>query len=313
MVTAKTGVSLVDTSPKGAGDGPQSFTRPHGFVRRTTGWALACSLATGLVLAACANSDTNQVTQPVVLGMTSTITPVYQDQELTLYEAQVPVPLPVRAPTPQDKAGLGKATAPYSHAPFLLASDERLEIHFTLTNLDDQRHAVDILLDPWNEFVRWSPGVTIVSDEETLPNESGITRSVVLDGKTRVEGTFTQDDTTQMAIGLATCMEIQQQMPPPAAGMQPTTGYGPATLMNHVFDPQNRLNQQDPLTGKYVPPVIAGLTGFDLGIRAQEAMNVAIEITIDLTDLNGNRIIPQGQQETAIGLPPAVLKPAGAM
>jgi hypothetical protein len=279
-------------------------------------WALtsASSLALMVALAACANTDANQTTPPVVLGMGSSVTPVYQDPQLTLYEVQVPVPLPVRKPTDAELSGLGGAVGPYPSHPFILASDESVEVHYTITNLDDQRHAVYLLLDPWNEFVRYRPGVQVVNDEKTVPNQSGIQNPILVDGKTRVEGTITTDDATALAIGLATCMAVNQantmmMMTMPMGMMM---GMGAGTLMNHAFDPQNRPIQNDLLLKQYVPTVIAGLTGFDLGLRTTEAMNVAVEIQVDVTDNQGDRIVPAGQPGEKIGLPPMVLSPPGA-
>ncbi len=54
-------------------------------------------------------------------------------------------------------------------------------------------------------------------------------------------------------------------------------------LINHVFNVQNR-SYNDVLVKQYIPPVIAGLTGFDLGLRTYEPANVAIEIVIEIVD-----------------------------
>src|SRR5262249_3661724 len=81
------------------------------------------------------------------------IAPAYSDQQLTMYEVQIPVQLPIRHPTDTERQALGEAE-PYPRAPFLLAGDERVEVRFTLSNLDAKQHVVELLLDPWNEFVR---------------------------------------------------------------------------------------------------------------------------------------------------------------
>ncbi len=298
MLSAKEGVPFVAPRPQ------RGESSPCGRGGQKCGMWLALVLAGAA--AACANTDTNQTTPPVVLGMSSAVTPVYMDKQLTLYEVQVPVPLPVRQPTGAERSALGGAEDPYPNHPFLLNSDERLEVHFTISNLDDQRHAVYLLLDPWNEFVRYMPGVQIVSDEQTTPNSSGYQKPFLIDGKSRVQGTVTADDTTALAIGLATAMEIMSK---PA---DPMAAYGQGTLLNHIWDPQNRPIQSDLLLKSYVPSVVAGLTGFDLGLRTDSAVNVAVEIQLDITDLNGNRLIPPGQAGTPIGLPPMTLSPPAA-
>jgi hypothetical protein len=251
----------------------------------------------------CNSGGANQSSTPIVLGMTDSVTPVYNTAQLTLYEVQVPVPLPVEKPTAQQEAALGGPVAPYPHEPFLLNSDISLEVHYTITNLDSQRHSVYLLLDPWNEFVRYKPGVQYVSDDETLPNLSGYENSILIDGDSRVQGTVTTDDTIAMAIGLAAAMDVMSQ---PANAM---ATYSQATLIDHIFNIQNRPISNDPLVSQYVPSVIAGLTGFDLGLRSDSPENIAIEIIVDITDLSGDRLVPQGQTESLIGLPPAVLTP----
>ena len=66
----------------------------------------------------------------------------------------------------------------------------------------------------------------------------------------------------------------------------------------------------DPLITRYIPKVIAGLTGFDLGLRTSgEQANVAVEIVVDITDLNGNRVIPTGGSEKPIGEPSRTIEP----
>jgi hypothetical protein len=253
---------------------------------------------------ACANNDANQVTQPVVLGMTASLAPIYDDGEMQMYQVQVPVRLPIRNPAPAETDKLPDAQ-PYPRGPFLKASDVRLEVRYTLTNLDDAAHNVLLMLDPWNEFVRYNPGI-VVSEEMTLPNRSGIERRVRLQGKTRIVGTLTPDDMTELAIDLATAENILKNPP-----QDPNADV--AGIMNRAFDAQNRSNQYDPIVSPFIPQVIAGLTGFDLGLRTEEQGTVAVEITIDVTDLNGNRVIPSDDTTTEkIAVPDHVISPPGA-
>lgn len=255
----------------------------------------------------CANTDSNQVNAPVDLGMTDKMAPYYSDQELTLYQAQLPVTLPIRAPTSAESKALGKE-APYSHAPYYVSTDTRIEIHYTLSNLDAQDHNVELLFDGWNEFDRYKPGVQVVSDDQTTPDFSVNDSSHVLPAKSRLEGTLTSDDTAEMEVDLATAEAIMANTPP--LGMDDSAN----ALMNHTMNLQNRSTQPDPLIQPWIPKTgIPGLTGFDLGIRTTEPANIAIEVTVDITDLNGNRVIAQGDTTNKpIGLPPNTLVPPKA-
>ena len=302
MIRGKNAAILGETAPARA----VKIPRP----RRTIALrASALALFAGALVVfggGCANNDDNQVNQPTELGMTSTMAPYYSDQETTLYQAQVPVQLPIRQPTPGELGALGPM-APYPHAPYLSSTDERVEIRFTISNIDDQPHNIEVLLDAWNEFDRYKPGIQVVSDEQSTPDFSVYDRYFVVPGKSRVQGTVTPDDTREMEVDLATAEAINAGLPPLG---QDASGNA---LMNHAMNLQNRSTQSDPLIQPWIPKgVVPGLTGFDLGIRTTEQANVAIEVTVDITDLNGNRIVPPGNNEPNIGPPPNDLVPPKA-
>jgi hypothetical protein len=269
-------------------------------------------LACPALVAACAGGGDDQVTRTVPLGMSSSMAAFYDDGQLTLYQVQRPVQLPVRKPTSAESSGAAPMDTPYPHAPFLLASDESVEVHYTLSNLDDTDHTVWLLVDPWNEFVRYNPGVQVVSDDETVPN-FGYDLSFVVPGMSRLEGTITSDDMHEIAIKLASVENVISQAA--AIDMASAMGGGGATtneLVNHIFNPQNRSNSPDPLYKPWIPPIIAGVTGFDLGLRTMEPANVAVEITMDVVDMNGNRFVLQDSSAKEIGIPSKILSPPGA-
>ena len=66
-------------------------------------WVLAVAAT---LIGACVDVDANQVTSPVVLGMTSELAPVYDDGQQQIYQVQIPVPLPVRTPLSAELSGL---------------------------------------------------------------------------------------------------------------------------------------------------------------------------------------------------------------
>jgi hypothetical protein len=270
-------------------------------VRKRFGLALVLSIfGVGFAVAACSSSGQTQVIPPVVLGMIATTPPTYDDGQMQIYETYLPVPLPLRKPA--DTEVPKGAADPYPHPPFDLASDTRITARFTLSNLEDKPHTVELLLDPWNEFVRYSPGV-IVGQEATTPNFSGIDRFFIIPAKGRVEGILTPDDIVEMATDLGTAMELQKR-PPPADG----AFAGPA-LYNRAFNVQNRSSQPDPLLTPYIPKVVAGIVGFDLGLRTYEPAKLAVEVVLDVEDLNGDRVIPAGDDTRRVGRPGTVLSP----
>jgi hypothetical protein len=181
--------------------------------------------------------------------MTSTMAAYYSDEELTIYESQTAVSLPVKAPTASDISSLGPTPAgtPYPHAPYLTADDESLEVHYTISNLDSTEHTVWMLIDPWNEFVRWNPGISIVSDEETVPNY-GYDLPFLVPAMSRVDGTITSDDMREIAIKLAsveTLLASPQAMAAASdAGMGDAADDPNATSMaSNAFDATAIANQ----------------------------------------------------------------------
>ena len=282
-------------------DGCAQRTTARGRLRGASG-ALAFTIVAGLAVAACQSGDA-QVTPPVVLGMTDTMPAFYSDQENTLYQVKLPVPLPMRKPLDSELSDT--KTPPYPRAPFLLASDVRLEIRWTLTNLDDKPHTVELLFDPWNEFVRYRPAIQQIDEENTRIDLSGNDQFHKLGPKERLVGVLTPDDTRELAVDLATIESILAN--PPAADAQ----YGAPALINRAVAVQNRSTDGDPLLTPYIPAVIAGLTGFDLGMRTSERANVAVEVTVDITDLQGNRVIVPGDNQEPIGMPAGTVSTTG--
>ena len=248
----------------------------------------------------CADKGETQVIAPVILGMLETAKPTYDDGQVRIWSVTTPVELPLRRPADGE---LPKGNVdPYPRAPFHLASDTRVTARFTLSNLENKAHTVELLIDPWNEFVRYLPGV-LVGDEKTTPNFSGIDRFFILPALGRVEGILTPDDFVELGTDLATAMKLQRT-PPAADGP-----LGGPALYNRAFNIQNRSSQPDPVLAPFLPTVVANVVGFDLGIRSYEPAKVAVEVVLDVEDVNGNRVIAASSDARRVGRPGAVLSP----
>ena len=266
--------------------------------RMVFGLAMACAFSAG-----CTNEGGSQVIPPVVLGMLETAAPAYDDGQVQIYEVYLPVELPLRRPADGERPS-GQAD-PYPRPPFHLARETRVTARFTLSNLENTQRTVELLIDPWNEFVRYQPGV-VQSDEATTPNFSGIDRFFVLPPLGRVEGIITPDDFVELATDLGTAMKIQRQ--PPAADSQ----FGGPALYNRAFNIQNRSSQGDMVLAPFIPSVVAGIVGFDLGLRTYERSKVAVEMVLDIQDVDGDRVIPLGEDARRVGRPGTALVPPAA-
>jgi hypothetical protein len=243
------------------------------------GALLAASGAVG-----CAAESDKQTYDPVALGMTSDDPPFIDDGQSTIYEVKRAVSFPINVPSEADLAVLSAVVPPYPRTPWITTKDVQVQVSWTISNLDKQAHNVEILLDPWNEFARYIPGIS-VGEEETVPDLSGIDLLMRVEGMSRKKGIFTFEDMDEVATDLATAENIIG-----ASTGAGTTDAGVNGLVNHTFEIHNRSSDNDRLIKAYIPTMIAGLVGFDIGLRTVEQGNMAIEIIVEITDHVGNRV-----------------------
>ena len=269
---------------------------------------LLTTLATGIGLFGCAQ-EKQRTLQPQRVAITADTEPIYDDGELTMYEVKAPVELPIIEPDQASARALrDQDVPPYGAKPWLTADQVAVQVSWTVSNLDSETHNAHLLLDPWNEFGRYYPGVTVVDEDtgEVLPNLSGYDRFFEVPGlddefgrSSRVHGVISFDAMHEMAIDFATAMNIIAN--PPAADDE-TLPYGAATLVNHAFDIHNS-SENDPLVDYYIPDVIAGLTGFDVGLRTYEPANLALEIVIEVVDEDSQRVVEDGSSDPVLETP----------
>lgn len=262
-----------------------------------------------LFSAGCGEEEERQTLEPIQLGMTKGMAAVYEEDELSLYEVKRPVAFPIRAPTAAEQAELSASPAPpYPSKPWLLASDLRVQVSWTLTNLDEENHNVELLIDPWNEFGRYWPGmsVTDVERNDQQPNISGYDVLMEVPGTksgrdSRRHGLLTFQDMNELAIDFSTVMNILATAPPPDQTVEaednPTVGY-----VNHAFAVENR-SSSDKLIKHLIPGTIAGLTGFDLGLRTYEEANVAIEILVEVVDTGSGKVVARDEDDPRLPEP----------
>lgn len=255
---------------------------------------MACASLVAALSAGCGDQAHEESLPVVQVGMTKEVEPIYDDEELRIYEVKKGVPFPILAPNANARGELNQQQLePYGRRPWLTIDDLQVQVTWTISNLDEEDHVVEMLVDPWNEFGRYYPGLrlTDADNEEFMPNLSGIDKHYVVGGKnsdaSRVHGTYTFADLEEVATDLATAMALLKD-PPEIEGdaeeEDPTVTY-----TNHAFHWQNR-SKKDLLVARWVPGTIAGLTGLDVGFRTFEPATVAIELAIELVDKNGERV-----------------------
>lgn len=293
---------------------PGATTPCVGGAHPTRLLALLAAGAAALALMGCSSkADKTQTLEPQQLGMSAKMAPVFDDGETQLYEVRMPVKFPIVAPSQSELKTLRKTKVkPFGRSPWLSNQDEQVRVTWTLSNLDAQPHTVELLVDPWNEFGRYWPGMQVQDPQrqEVIPNLSGIDMLFRLEGKgsgdsSRRHGTFTVQDMDELATDFATAINIIQNVPmqPPSSTGDMNNYGGPVMLVNHAFAVENR-SYDDPLVAKYIPKAIPALTGFDIGMRTTEQANVAVEFTVELIEKDGGeKIAPRGSTEKTLRVP----------
>jgi hypothetical protein len=280
-----------------------------GSLAPVLGLAFMAALSAG-----CSGEDHQESLPTVQVGMSCTqngdtcesnVPAIYDDGEVQIYEVKKGVQFPILAPTDKTRGELNAIDMkPYGHQPWVTTGDIDVQVTWTLSNLDDSEHVVEMLVDPWNEFGRYFPGLqlTDADNEEYMPNFSGIDKRYIVGARSsgdasRVHGTYTYSDLTEVATDFATVMGLIKD--PPMLEGDPEDMEDPTvTYTNHAFEWQNR-SYEDTLVKHWVPPTVAGLTGLDLGFRTYEPVNVAIEVAVEVVDKSDrqDRVRREGDED----------------
>ncbi|HEY4105299.1 MAG TPA: hypothetical protein VGM44_15485, partial [Polyangiaceae bacterium] len=178
--------------------------------------SLGVIVGCALFAAGCGSKEQDRNLTPSEVGMTTSVAPTFMDGETTLYEVKRGFQFPIVKPDADAQAALNKQKVePYGREPWITADDVKVQVTWTLTNLDTVGHNVEVLIDPWNEFGRYYPGMQLADAEEQTfePNLSGIDQYFVLDPvsageSSRRHGTFTFDDLHEMAVDFATVQNL---------------------------------------------------------------------------------------------------------
>lgn len=223
----------------------------HGALGVVSAYAVGC------------NSDPRdpRTLGPYVVALKTDTPASVTGPEASLFQVKRSVALPLLE-RPQNLP----ATPPYPRGVWYTPEELRVQASYVVTNLEARDVSIELLVDGWNEFIWYSPQVRIV-DEEVVPDRSCVQRPMILPPKSRAEGRVSFDDFERMAIALA---GITNKAENPG----------------HLLDPSTNL-AESPLATKYIPSVISGITGFDVSLRATAAARVAVEVVVEVIDLDG--------------------------
>lgn len=105
---------------------------------------LGAVLVLGTLVGGCGDAkETQRTLPPVKLAMTPDLAPIYDDGELAYYEVRLEVPLPILAATSDRMRTLRQTDVdPYGRMPWITLEDTRVQLSWTLTNLEDRKSVV---------------------------------------------------------------------------------------------------------------------------------------------------------------------------
>jgi hypothetical protein len=283
---------------------PAGARRPAARVRRPQLLSVLVALGCAVLALGCGSQEQSRNLQPEQVGLTPDVPPIFEDDETQLFEVKRGLQFPILDPSPAQAGALNQQVVePYGRKPWITNQDVKVQLTWTLSNLDEEPRTVELIIDPWTEFGRYYPGMSLTDAEEQTfqPNFSGIDRLYTLEGKgsgaaSRRHGTFTFDDMNELAIDFATVQNMIKFPPPLPNGAQqdPDMMADPLPIYaNHAFNFINH-SYDDLLIAPYIPTVIAGLTGIDFGLRTREKATIALEIQVEVLDSGQGRVQEAG-------------------
>ena len=225
-------------------------------------------------------------------AVTADTPPFFASDEASLYIVEERVELPIEPPTDANLAALmsGAEDLPYDRMPWIELGDLDLEVDWALTNLTDSAGRVAITLNGFTEFHEYMPSF-VVDDEEVIPDFAQWERDLEIEPYQTRYGTIRMEELDEVAIDLAT---VANGAPNP----------------NQVVYFENQ-SDHDTRVQSYIPSVIAGLTGFRIGLRAQGLPDCGsatcgvyvLEVSVRVRDEDRDRLAVQGEEAWELPTP----------
>lgn len=202
------------------------------------------------------------------VALTSDTPAAVETEDGAIFIVETRVELPVRPPTDTILSDLRSAAdgfeVPYNRLPWVMRGDIEVEIDFTLANLDEEEREVAVIVNGFNEFHEYMPGVIVVDDEPTA-EFSQWERLYQLERGQRITRTIREEELDEVAVDLATVVN------------------GAENPNNVVFF--ENMSATDERNREFIPDVVPALMGVRLGLRATEVANVLLEATVRVRDV----------------------------
>ena len=225
------------------------------------------------------NDERRYVGDPLLhqIALTETTPAAFAAEDAELFVVEERIELDVAAPNDvmlEDLrvAAEGFEELPFPRLPWVDREDLGIQVDFVLYNLDDEEHQVAVIVNGFNEFDEYQPGVTVI-DDEAVVDFAQWERLYELEPEQRIARTLREEDFDEIAVDLATVVNG-------------------APNSNQIVFYENK-SSSDPRAEPYIPEVVPGLVGFRLGMRATAAANVLLEATVRVRD-HGERLAEDG-------------------
>jgi hypothetical protein len=206
----------------------------------------------------------------IQVALTAMTPPAVRGEEGgALYIVETRVELPIRQPSASQLAARDAAARTYQKLPFprlpwVERGELELQVDFSLSNLADERHEIDVIVNGANEFDEYVPTVAVI-DEDPVPLHSQWEWRFTLQAKQRLTRTIREDELDELAVDLATVVN------------------GAPNSDQIVY--RESKSASDPRSQPYIPEIIPSLVALRLGLRATEAAPILLEATIRVRDV----------------------------
>jgi hypothetical protein len=190
-----------------------------------------------------------------------------EDAQVFIVERRVE--LPVKPPSETALEDLYQAAGefenlPFPRLPWIESGDIAVQVDFTLTNLGDAEREVAVIVNGFNEFHEYNPGVTVI-DDEPVADYAQWERLYELAPLSRITRSIREEEFDEMAVDLATVVNG-------------------APNSNLVVFFENK-SPSDERSQPFIPEIVPGLMGFRIGLRATAAARVLLEASVRVRDV----------------------------
>jgi hypothetical protein len=240
--------------------------------------ALAIIVALACAASACAEERRYVGDGVYTVAITEDTAPAFETEEGAVYIVERRIDLPISNPTDSVLADLQQGAEgrelPFPRLPWVERGDVETQIDFTISSLDGEARQIGVVVNGYNEFHEYVPGVIEIEDEP-VPNFSQWEDLFELGPFERITGTVREDELDEVAVDLATVVNG-------------------APNSNAVVYFENQ-SSDDSRSQPYIPSVVPGLVGVRIGLLALEESVVVLEATIRVRDVNG-KLADDGQR-----------------